>query len=52
MTQTATHDPSTHKSVVSVGLDGNSRPMWRYLADMHLPDYQRRIVSPEHRPAR
>lgn len=43
-------NPVNVKTVVSVGLDGNSHPMWRYLADMHLPDHMRRVVSAEHRP--
>lgn len=43
-------DPALVRSVVSVGLDGQSRPMWRYLADIHLPDHMRRVVASEHRP--
>lgn len=37
--------------VVSVGLDGRSRPMWRYSDELHLPDALRSIVHPDHRPA-
>ena len=37
-------------AVVSVGWDGACRPMWRYRADLSLPDHARRIVAPEDRP--
>lgn len=37
------HDPA--REVVSVGLDGASRPMLRYRDELHLPDHRRSRVN-------
>lgn len=37
------------REVVSVGLDGRSRPMLRYRDELHLPEHERSIVTPEDR---
>lgn len=48
---TTNTNPAGSTQVIVIGLDGRSRPMYRYAVDMHLSDHQRRIVAAEHRPA-
>lgn len=41
---------ATPRQVVVVGLDGGSRPMYRYADELMLNDSARSIVSPDDRP--